>query len=336
MHDDIIQVHHYPDADVLVRFKPIDEPVTEVPVNKPPATSTYTLLLVLLVAMLLPIASVLFQVYVLLHPLTATVSILTSQQVALPGIRFLHPVTLAQAQTAPTTGIGHENARAATGTITFYNGLFTAQLIPAGAVFTGSDGVQVATDAEVSIPAANPPAFAVVSVFAHALDPGVAGNIAAGDISTTIANGILVKNLGPFYGGKNARSYHTVSKDDINTLATSAQAKLSIQIDNLFGKQLQAGEVMTQPRCQIATASNHTVGQEASQIQVTVRETCKASAYSLDRIKRFLSGKDTQAVIHLFKAFGQVAISFSGVGDDTRLPKDTRYIHLIFIVQEGQ
>ena len=187
MHDDVIQVHHYPDADVLIRFKP-EEPVTEVP-KPPPASSTYTLLLVLLVAMLLPIACLLIQVHVMLHPLTATVSILTSQQVALPGARFLHPITLSQAQTAPTTGIGHENARAATGTVTFYNGLFTAQLIPQGTVFTGSDGVQVATDADVSIPAANPPMFAIASVFAYALLSGTSGNITAGDINTTISNG---------------------------------------------------------------------------------------------------------------------------------------------------
>src|SRR5258708_33836656 len=162
MHDDVIQVHHYHDADVLVRSKP-EEPITEVP-NPPPASSPYTLLLVLLVAMLLPIACLLIQVYVLLHPLTATVSILTSQQVALPGTRFLHPITLSQAQTAPTTGIGHENARAATRTVPFYNALFPAHRIPQGTVFTGSDVVQVATAADVSIPATNPPMFAIARV----------------------------------------------------------------------------------------------------------------------------------------------------------------------------
>src|SRR5258708_28546450 len=175
MHDDVIQVHHFPDADVLIRFKPVDEPITEVP-KPPPAPITYTLLLVLLVAMLLPAACLLIQVYVALHPLTATVSILTSQQGALPGTRLLHAITLSQAQTGPATGMGHENASTATGTVTFYNGLFTAQLIPQGTVFTGSEGVQVMPDADISIPAANPPMFAVVSVFAHALLPVTAGN----------------------------------------------------------------------------------------------------------------------------------------------------------------
>ena len=331
MYDDVIQVHHYPDADVLIRFKPIDEPVTEVP-STPPATSTYTFLLVLFVAMLLPIASVLFQVYVLLHPLTATVSILTSQQVALPGIRLLHPTMLSQTQTGPATGMGHENASTATGTVTFYNGLFTAQLIPQGTVFTGSDGVQVMTDADISIPAANPPMFAVISVFAHALLPGTSGNITAGDINTTISNGILVRNLGAFYGGKNARNYHTVTRDDITTFSNQLENVLLTTANRLFGKQLQPGEVLTTPQCNPMVTANRQVGQEATQVQVTVKETCKASAYSLDRIKRFLAGKNTQDVVQLFKAFGQAAISVSGFGDATRLPKNVRDIHLIFIV----
>lgn len=99
--------------------------------------------------------------------------------------------------------------------------------------------------------------------------------------------------------------------------------------------KLQQGEVLTTPQCSPIVTANRQVGQEATQVQVTVKETCKASAYSLERIKRFLAGKNTQEIIHLFKVFGQVAIAFSGFGDATRLPKDTRYIHLVFIVQEG-
>jgi len=194
----------------------------------------------------------------------------------------------------------------------------------------------VMTDADMSIPAGNPPVYGQASVFAHALLPGEVGNIQAGDISTTIANGILVKNLGAFYGGKNARNYHTVTRDDISNLSTAVQASENRLTQSEFGKQLQAGEEMTQPQCHFAIASNHAIGQETDQVQVTVKETCKASAYSIERIKRYLAGKNTQDVIHLFKPFRQVAISFSGFGDDTRLPKDTRFIHLIFIVQEGQ
>jgi len=329
---DVIQVHHYPDADVLIRFHP-EEPITEVPVNTPQAPITYTFLLVLLVAMFLPLSSVLVQVYVMLHPLTATVSILTSQQAALPDIRILQPITLSQSKTGPATGIGHENASTATGTVTFYNGLFTSQLIPQGTVFTGSDGVQVMTNADITVPAGNPPIYGQASVFAHALLSGISGNIAPGDINTVIGDGVLVKNLGSFYGGKDARNYHTISKDDINKLTTAAQNQESQMSLLAFNGQLQQGEEMTTPQCHFQMSSNGTEGHEATQVKVMVSATCNASAYSTGRLKRYLSGRSTQAVLQQFKAFGQVAISFSGFGDGTRLPKDVRDIHLIFIVQ---
>src|SRR6266852_943617 len=59
--------------------------------------------------------------------------------------RTLAPVTLTRSLTIPTTGTGHQDARAATGILTFYNGNFSPQSIPIGTVFTGHDGVQVTT-----------------------------------------------------------------------------------------------------------------------------------------------------------------------------------------------
>lgn len=74
--------------------------------------------------------------------------------------RSLAPVTLTESLSAKTTGRGHIDATRASGTLTFYNGEFSAQTIVVGTVFTGSDGVQVATDGTVSIPPAAPPFLA--------------------------------------------------------------------------------------------------------------------------------------------------------------------------------
>src|SRR5207248_5178941 len=67
--------------------------------------------------------------------LTLTVPIAVS-------LRHLAPATLTQSLSASTTGRGHQEARAAAGTLTFYNGEFTAQNIAAGTVFTGSHGIK--------------------------------------------------------------------------------------------------------------------------------------------------------------------------------------------------
>ena len=62
-------------------------------------------------------------------PVTRSVTL--TAPLALPT-RALAPMSLSQSLTIATTGEGHQDARAATGTLTFYNGLFTAQTIPRG------------------------------------------------------------------------------------------------------------------------------------------------------------------------------------------------------------
>src|SRR5713101_6114157 len=66
--------------------------------------------------------------------------------------RTLAPVTLTRSLTAPTTGTGHQDARAATGRLTFYNGSANPQYVPVGSVFTGNDGVKVTTEQSIMDP----------------------------------------------------------------------------------------------------------------------------------------------------------------------------------------
>src|SRR6266852_357060 len=91
--------------------------------------------------------------------------------------RTLAPITLTRSLTIPTTGTGHQDARAATGTLTFYNGLLTSQTVPIGTVFTGADGIQVSTDQSVTILAANPPQEGEVTITATTIRAGSIGNI---------------------------------------------------------------------------------------------------------------------------------------------------------------
>ena len=120
---------------------------------------------------MLPLVSIAFQVVLLLLNPIATITLvpvardlsLTTTMMAIePGTatggqipaRRLPPLTLTQTKTALATGKRHQDAEAAMGTITFYNGLFTSQTIAAGTTLTGSDGVQVITDQLAVIPAA--------------------------------------------------------------------------------------------------------------------------------------------------------------------------------------
>src|SRR5439155_14572851 len=96
------------------------------------------------------ISSITFQAYLIFNPPIATVTIIPkSQTVSLSGTlqlgRLLNPITISQSQTVATTGHGHQDAKAATGTVTFYNGLFIQQFIASGTVYTGQDGVEIIT-----------------------------------------------------------------------------------------------------------------------------------------------------------------------------------------------
>jgi hypothetical protein len=243
-------------------------------------------------AILLPLASIAFQLSLAFHPFIATITILPkSQQVTLSGTlqlgRLLNPISLSESQTVPTTGKGHQNARAAIGYITLYNGEFTSITVPAGTMLTGADGVQTITDQDATIPAANPPVFGQVTLSAHAVQPGSKGNIPAYDISQACcAPSVLAKNSYSFSGGQDERNFQTVAKADIDNAASPLKTTLSASINGAFQGQLKPGEKLIPLPCSPAISPDHQPGQEATRVTVSVSETCRAGAYNTDQLQR--------------------------------------------------
>jgi len=86
---------------------------------------------------------------------------------------------LTQARTVPATGTGHQEARSAQGSVTFYNDYTEGQTIPAGTLLQTADGVRIATGESAYVPPASPPMQGQATVPAHTLEPGPAGNIRA-------------------------------------------------------------------------------------------------------------------------------------------------------------
>src|SRR5260221_909723 len=159
--EEIIHVHHFPDAKLIelpdgtVILKKTESTHTTIPIveskpedsqaNQPPMLPAYLMVSIFL---LLALSSILFQLSVLFHPLTAHITLAArSQTVSLTGTlqlgRVVNPITLSQSQTVPATGHGHQDARAATGSITFHNASFSSQTVNAGSVRTGPDGEKV-------------------------------------------------------------------------------------------------------------------------------------------------------------------------------------------------
>ena len=344
------------------------------------------------------IMSIMVQLYFIVNPLTVTVTLLAkSQQVSLRGTlqlgRMLNPITLIQTATAPTTGRGHQDAKQATGYITFYSGQLTSIFVPAGTVLTGSDGVRIETSQDANIPAANPPTWGITTVSAYAVHTGSNGNIAAYDINQgCCATAIKAVNTTSFSGGQDERDFQTVTKSDIDLTASQLKDTLNQGTQGALQGEVKQGEQLQTFPCNIAVTADHQIGQEATQVKVTVSETCSGIAYndqeltskvtqllttqatkklgsgysilenpqitvtsatparqvtlsfssvstwiyalsSADQqhIKNIIVGKNTVKalqLLHSLPGIENVSLQFAGFGDDTRIPKDIKNIHL--------
>jgi len=213
---------------------------------------------------------------------TTTVSVVT--ETALPHQlqgRELFSVTMSQAQTVPTSGIGHQDAQAARGRITFYNAASYAQIVAAGTLISGVDGVQVVTDLDAAIPAAVYPTFGQVTVPAHVTITGPVGNIRAGDIYGPCCRLNVSAVNGAFSGGQDARSYRMVTAQDIHGVAKSLSISLEQSVQAALQIQVQSDETLIIPLpCKQKVTPDHAVGDEATQVHITVDEACTGEAYN--------------------------------------------------------
>jgi hypothetical protein len=195
--------------------------------------------------------------------------------------RRLSSVTMSQAQTTATTGTAHQDARTAHGYVTFYNGQPSTQVVTAGTLLTGTDGVQVVTDQDAVIPAVIYPTLGQVTVAAHATMTGPGGNMAAGDIYGPCCRVNVSAVNSAFVGGQNARTYQTVTQQDINTVASHLKASLDQSVQAALQTQVHDGETLVTPLpCRQKVQPDHQPGEEANQVHILLSEMCTGEAYS--------------------------------------------------------
>ncbi len=257
-------------------------------------------------------------VTVTLTPVVKTISTTATLTVGGAGTevngRVLAPLILSQEQTAPATGRGHQDAERGAGMLIYFNGSFAPQTVDAGTVYTGADGVQVATNATVTIPAAtpgNPPQFGQGAVTAHALLAGANGNIRAGDIAVT-GSALQVSN-NPFSGGQDSRDFSYVTKADIQGVVSALTPRLLQSEQAALTAQLTNAESLTAPACTPGVNANHHAGEEAGSVTVTVSETCNAVAYNPKALEnaavRILTTQEMKQLGSGYRLYGQVQMS---------------------------
>jgi Baseplate J-like protein len=312
--EEIIDVYFIPRMEPEEPEEPEEDVVEAIPAQSPQRTSTLFTLATVFFCVGLLLSSILFQLYLAFNPPIAVVTLVTdARTITLTGTvtlgRLTHAITLYQSQTVPTTGRGHQDARAATGTITFYNALFSSQTIPAGSVFVGADGIQVQTDATVSVPANNPPRDGIIGVAAHAVTPGRQGNIQALDINSATSSSLFVKNLDAFTDGRDERTFTIVTKRDIDTTAVPMKPILAHSMRGALEGELKTNEELLVLPCLPAVESNHQPGDEAAKVTITVSQTCDGIAYSGQELQT----KATELLTHL--AMTKLGAGYTLVGN---------------------
>ena len=128
------------------------------------------------------------------------------------------------------TGVETIPATAATGVIMIYNGSILAEQLPQGMILTGTDGVEVVTDAAVVVPGANPPAYGMATVSVHAVMAGSRGNLAALAFNQIYGTSLYLRNLHPLTGGHDAVTRRVRTAQDRATALTQARAMLGAKL----------------------------------------------------------------------------------------------------------
>jgi hypothetical protein len=199
------------------------------------------ILLAAIAGMLLPFAVLSFSLYLalIMPPITVTLfskeqAVVSVNTIQLANARALQPITIREDETGNATGKAHQDAAAARGTITFFNGLYSQQYVPARTQLISAIGIAVATDQAVYVPAGNPPFYGQATVPAHASVQTTAQEIAAKASKAMTQKALL--QLGSGYELLGAPTANIQAMSEVKATITAriqSQGVLIYQLRNL-------------------------------------------------------------------------------------------------------
>jgi hypothetical protein len=234
--------------------------------------------------------------------------------------RSLESINLARSVVVSATGHAHEEATAATGVITFYNGDVQPITIPAGVSFQ-VNGIAIVTTASVTVQAAVDPLKGEANVPAQVVGAGAIGNIPAHAFYTRCCGSelITVTNVTPFSGGRDARDYSFVQSSDIQNATSLLLPPLTTKVTAALTKQLESSESLIPPLCTPKTIASKNPGEEATQVHVTVVQTCKSVAYKSASLQSVATSLliASQKLDH-FEQVGTIELTVTNAGTDGR------------------
>jgi hypothetical protein len=197
-----------------------------------------------------------------------------------------------QSQTVNATGQGTTPGTQARGTLTVNNFDPKSTItFRAGTTFSNTfpTPIQMVLDADVNVSPPPPGVFySRADVPAHVIPVGTIGNIPKEENPATgfkyvinDSSGYIVEiiNNFPFTGGTDPQTSTVVQQSDIDTAANSLTASTRQNAVADLNSQLQSNEhLVGDPQCTSNTTSDHSAGDQATTVTVTVQTSCTATA----------------------------------------------------------
>ncbi|HEV2952998.1 MAG TPA: baseplate J/gp47 family protein, partial [Candidatus Dormibacteraeota bacterium] len=173
--------------------------------------------------------------------------------------------------TFAATGTSSSGSQTASGTVVYSNHCRTNYTIPSGTVLHGS-GLSFLQSGDVHIASKKTSTGRVV-----ATQPGSAGNLAAGSITTidlsgTIAGCVSISSSGALSGGANGQVQSVLSPADLDLAHGQLAGQLLSQGADTLARQAANGEQLGQSVTVQAPVfeSDHSAGDQVTQFQATI------------------------------------------------------------------
>jgi hypothetical protein len=210
----------------------------------------------------------------------------------------------------------------------------SAMPVPIGTTVSTTAGVHYDVGSgEVS--AAHPS----LTVAAHALVPGKAGNTAANTVTVIdkpIPN-VKVTNPQPFAGGTDAATNQVIQQSDLDKVQLALTAKVSQDLDAALKAQAEGLNYLTDGQPTLKVTTDHKVGDQVATFNMTIAATLSAVAFSqaqadtimrnaLDQKlpKKFqLTADPIQTVYQVQKPSANGDITIKGTGTGVMVPNVT-------------
>jgi hypothetical protein len=203
--------------------------------------------------------------------------------VAVPPRRIARTVTYEA--TIPTTGERFEPDQPARGEVLFTNPTTSEAFVPSGTALYSAAGLEYLTEADVTVPAADPfgsLTFGSATVAVAASAAGPDGNLAAEGLTGQLGSGVFYSNRAALEGGTQRR-VAVVSEADTAALEQQARDALAVRGEPDLSDQLNTGEQLAPgslERGEPQLVFDQPAGADAAQL--TVRATVELSGTAYD------------------------------------------------------